>query len=371
MIDFEIGDELELLVETTRQFAVDHLGGVSREAESARRVDDAVRDTYGEIGLDGLELPESLGGAALGCLARCLVNEELAAEDVGAAMALDVLGPALYPALELGGERAAADLRATCEARPGARAVLITESDDRDPKAPLSLEAAWVPADDVAAVMVLGPNGACWVRDGITTEPLRGAGLRAAGASRLSIDRALVHASWLDPAAVGRALARCRLHVASLLVGVLRAACDFSRTYATERQAFGRPIAHHQALAFLITDMTIALESTRLLVHEAAWRLDAGLPTATDAASALAEAIDAARFIGPSGVQILGGHGFMADYPVEKHMREARALGLLAGGLDAAVDDAGRALCETDHPLALSHLARSSRSVSSTSEGAA
>jgi len=134
---------------------------------------------------------------------------------------------------------------------------------------------------------------------------------------------------------------------------VLRHACEFSRGYALEREAFGRPIAHHQALAFLITDMRMALDGARLLVHEAAWRLDAGQPDAGAAAAAHAQCLEAARFIGPNGVQILGGHGFMADYPMEKAMREARALGLWLGGLDAAIEDAGRALCALDAPVDL------------------
>jgi alkylation response protein AidB-like acyl-CoA dehydrogenase len=156
-----------------------------------------------------------------------------------------------------------------------------------------------------------------------------------------------------SPLGAARARARARLYVASLLLGVLRAACDYSREYAKERRAFGKPIAHHQALAFLITDMQMALDGARLLVHEAAWRLDAGLSAESAAASAFAECIDASRLIGPNGVQILGGHGFMADYPVEKHMREARALGLLFGGFDAAVEESGRQLITHESPLAI------------------
>jgi alkylation response protein AidB-like acyl-CoA dehydrogenase len=81
-------------------------------------------------------------------------------------------------------------------------------------------------------------------------------------------------------------------------------------------------------------------------VHEAAWRIDEGLPCAAHAAAAFAQCIEASRLIGPAGVQILGGHGFMADYPMEKAMRESRALGLWLGGFDAAIEDAGRALCD-------------------------
>ena len=65
--------------------------------------------------------------------------------------------------------------------------------------------------------------------------------------------------------------------MASLLVGVMRQAAEFSREYAMQREAFGRPIAHHQGLTFLITDMLAAVDGARLLLHEAAWRVDRGI----------------------------------------------------------------------------------------------
>jgi alkylation response protein AidB-like acyl-CoA dehydrogenase len=99
--------------------------------------------------------------------------------------------------------------------------------------------------------------------------------------------------------------------------------------------------------------MQMALDGARLLVHEAAWRVDAGLPCEAEAAAAFAQCIEAQRQIGPAGVQILGGHGFMADYPMEKAMRESRALGLWLGGFDRAVEDAGRVLCDAPDPFAL------------------
>jgi len=339
-------DDLRLIAETARRFGEDVLLPRMRSAEADRAVDSETQRAFAEIGLAGLELPEELDGAGLGCVARVLVNEELGASDAGAALALDRLGPALYPILEMGG-----DLSGLASGK--GRALLVTDLDgdfeingDR-----ISGTAAWVPASEAEALVVLANDQAVLVREGWMIEPIRGAGLRAAGAGALHITDAPVRATLSNPKGACRARARARLYVASLMLGILRAACDFSREYAKERKAFGKPIGHHQALAFLITDMQMALDGARLLVHEAAWRLDAGLPSESAAASALAECIDASRSIGPSGVQILGGHGFMADYPVEKHMREARALGLLFGGYDAAVEESGRLLCENDAPL--------------------
>ena len=126
---------------------------------------------------------------------------------------------------------------------------------------------------------------------------------------------------------------------------MLTDAAGFSRTYALDRVAFGKPIAHHQALAFLIVDMYVAVERVGLLIEDAARAIDAADDRAVGAAAAaFVDAVEASRFVGSNGVQILGGHGFMRDFPVEKAMRDARALGLLAGGCDAAREDAGAAL---------------------------
>jgi alkylation response protein AidB-like acyl-CoA dehydrogenase len=124
------------------------------------------------------------------------------------------------------------------------------------------------------------------------------------------------------------------------MLGQMGFAAEYSRRYALDRIAFGKPIAHHQALAFLIVDMRMAVDGAREMVREAAWRLQSGLPYASAAAAAFLEAIDAGLFVGPNAVQILGAAGFMRDHPVEKAMRELRTLSLLAGGADAARDDA-------------------------------
>jgi alkylation response protein AidB-like acyl-CoA dehydrogenase len=238
----------------------------------------------------------------------------------------------------------------------GARAALVFEADAALSEANGRVlgTVPWVPADRVELLVLLGAERVLLLRDGIERTPLRGAGLRAAGASELRLAGARVVASWRDAAGAARALARARLYLASLLLGVLREAAEFSRRYALQRVAFGRPIAHHQALAFLIADMRSAVDGARLLVHEAAWHADQGLAFETLAAAAYAETIEASTFVGPNGIQILGGHGFMQDYPVEKYAREARALGLLLGGVDLAREEAGRALVAAKPPVALS-----------------
>jgi alkylation response protein AidB-like acyl-CoA dehydrogenase len=357
MFDFELGEDLGLIVETARSFARDELFPKLREHEGARAVQPAIRKTFAEIGLAGLELPESLGGAGLGALARALVNEELAAGDAGAALALDPLGPALYPLLELGGEAALRRFALPLLEVEGARAVLVGGADaELEIGDAVSGRVPWVPSDRVDLLVILRDDDAVVVRAGIELEELRGSGLRAAGASELRLKAAPAVARWNNPLGAARARARARLYMASLLVGVMRQAAEFSREYALERKAFGRPIAHHQGLAFLITDMRAAVDGARLLLHEAAWRVDRGVECEAAAAEAFAEVVDASLLVGPNGVQILGGHGFVQDYPVEKYMRESRALGLVLGGSDAAREEAGQALCAAASGVSLSHV---------------
>jgi len=355
MFDLDPGEDLELIVETAKTFAKEALTPKLREHEHERAIEPSVVKSYAEMGLAGLELPESLGGAGLGALARVLVNEELAAGDAGAALALDPLGPALYPLLEVGGEEALRNFALPLLGQSGARAVLVWDADAQlEVGASVSGRVPWVPSDRVDLLVLLGPDEVVVVRAGIVSRRLHGAGLRAAGASELELDSAPIAARWTDPAGAARALARARLYVTSLLVGVLRETAEFSMDYARHREAFGRPIAHHQGLAFMITDMRSAVDGARLLLYEAAWRVERGHAAEAAAASAFVEAVEASRLVGPNAVQILGGHGFMQDYPMEKHMRESRILGLTLGGVDHAREAAGRALEETASGVALS-----------------
>jgi alkylation response protein AidB-like acyl-CoA dehydrogenase len=355
VIDFALEPEVALLQQTARELARDRLAPAERRHEAERGVDDALRAVFDEVGLARVELPEAAGGAALGARARAGVLEELGAGDAGAALALDPLGPAAYVLEELAGAEALAAWVDPLLAEPGARAVLVYDHRPRlhEQGGRVTGRFPWVPADRVDLLVVLEMERAYAVREGIALEPVRGAGLRAAGASELRLDGAPVADSWVSTPATRRAHARARVYVASLLVGVMQRAFEYSRDYALERVAFGRPIAHHQALAFLIADLATAVEGCRALVHDAAWRLDRGDDAVEACAGAFVECCEQAMFVTPNAIQLLGGHGFMQDHPVEKFMRDARALTLLLGGVDAAREDSGRDLADAAVPLAL------------------
>lgn len=362
MFSFDPDDELGLIVETARRFASAELVPRVREHESARSVLPSVAEVFQETGLDGLEIPETSGGAGLGALARVLVNEELGGADAGAALALDRIAPAVYPILEMGDDTLLDSLFSPMlEEGSRLRAVLVDASDSAMRIGEtVSGRVPWVPADRVDLVMIVDRDEIIALREGFEALPVHVSGLRAAGGVELRFEEAPIIGRWRDQMACNRAMARARLHAASLLIGVMRDACEFSRQYAMERMAFGRPIAHHQGLAFLIADMASAVDGARLLVHEAAWQIDCGIGCASTAAAAAsfayAEAIEASILVGPSSVQILGGHGFMQDYPVEKSMRECRALGLMWGGLDGARDIAALSVCDDTPRFSLSRV---------------
>jgi alkylation response protein AidB-like acyl-CoA dehydrogenase len=333
MIDFDITGDQEILLDTVQRFVRQELEPAMRASEAARTVPDSAVDTWESLGLMALEAP----GEELGMLTRCLVNEVLGHADPGAALALDRVGPAAHALWAVAGIDAVEGI-VSDRAR---RAWLATADDGalRVGNTTVNGVLHWAPAG-VTDLCLVTADGIALVRGPFPESALRGAGLRAAAPVRLELrDAPVTRFTGVDP---GPVVAAARLHVASLLVGVLEAASSYARGYAMERVAFGRPIAHHQALTFLLMDMHTAVTGARLLLHEAAWRFDAGAPAAEAAATAFAEAAEQSAFIGPAGVQVLGGLGFMQDYPVEKHMREARALGLLYGGLDRAREDAMR-----------------------------
>lgn len=342
-MDFGIGEDDQLILDSLTDFGAEQLRPAMRAHEAARGVAAGVAAAFGEMGFERLELGEAAGGAGLGMLTRVLANAALAKADAGATVALDRLGPALYALAELGGEAAVARFALPVLERPGARAVLVTEEEDRAVATGERVQGAvaWAPTDRADLVVGLGPASG-WVLEGPGRAlPVPGAGLHAAGASRIEFE-GKVAAVWMDEAAAARALARTRTAAGALMVGVMEDATEFSREYAKGRVAFGQPIAHHQGLAFLIVDLYTAVAEARLLVEDAARRIDRGEDAVQPAAAAFVACVEASRLVGPNGVQILGGHGFMRDFPVEKAMRDVRALGLLAGGVHRAQDEAAR-----------------------------
>jgi len=128
-----------------------------------------------------------------------------------------------------------------------------------------------------------------------------------------------------------RALDSGRLGIAAVATGLAQGSLDAAVAYAKERQTFGRPIIDHQGLGFLLADMTAAVESARAVTLEAARRRDRGLPFSRQASIAKLVATDAAMKVTTDAVQVLGGFGYTKEFPVERHMREAKVMQIFEG----------------------------------------
>jgi len=127
-------------------------------------------------------------------------------------------------------------------------------------------------------------------------------------------------------------LASMHIATASAAVGVANAAFEYSRDYAKEREVFGVKVAQKQAIAFMLAEMRTEIEAIRLLTWEAAWKLDQGREDASNEAYlAYTGAIDMAMMVTDHAVQILGGHGYIREHPVEMWMRNGRGFATFTG----------------------------------------
>ncbi|MEE2830243.1 MAG: acyl-CoA dehydrogenase family protein [Myxococcota bacterium] len=319
-MDFATTEIEGMLIESATTFAERCLRPRERSHEKAGEPDAETRRAWAECGLD--MLADSSGELEVSGPGRVQVLRALAAADGAATLALWLPALARSAAQSLGvipGE----ELTLTA-------VLLEPEVEGVDWPRPC------LPMGQGKAVLVLGREGD-WGLARVETEGVLSLGLKAAGmASATFVDWEQRGSVAPEQAAAVRA--SVRLSAAALLVGIACAARDYVAGYLPERVAFGKPLSEHQGLAFLFADMAMATEAADLLVCRAAWELDCDRPEA--AVDAWLQAREAALRVTDLGVQLLGGHGYMDDHPVEKWMRDARALALLFGGEDEALREA-------------------------------
>ena len=162
-------------------------------------------------------------------------------------------------------------------------------------------------------------------------------GMRASSTAQMIFESARLpdgHLVGDEGSGLGIALAALdagRLGIAACATGLAQAALDAAVSYARERRQFGRPVIDFQGLSFMLADMATAVAAARALYLSAARRKDAGLPYGTQAAMAKLFASDAAMRVTTDAVQVLGGYGYVEDFPAERYMREAKALQIVEG----------------------------------------
>jgi hypothetical protein len=160
-------------------------------------------------------------------------------------------------------------------------------------------------------------------------------GLRAAAMGRLVLEGVHLPADALLADGAADAYADCvrlaRIGWAALACGTSKAVLDYVIPYVNERKAFGEPISHRQAVAFMVANIGIELEGARLVALRAAARAEQGRSFAREAALARKLSAEYGMQIGNNGVQLLGGHGYVKEHPVERWYRDLRAIGVMEG----------------------------------------
>ncbi len=184
--------------------------------------------------------------------------------------------------------------------------------------------------DHGPTLFIVEPGGS-----GLSIEPDPAMGIRAAATGRLLLENVKLPegARLGEPATFAECVQLGRLGWCALAVGTGQAVLDYLIPYVNERKAFGEPISHRQAVAFTVANVAIELDGMRLATYRAASRVDQGLPFAREVALARRLCAERGMAIGSDGVQMLGGHGYVKEHPVERWYRDLRAAGVMEGGL--------------------------------------
>ena len=361
VFDLTPTEDEQMLVDVVTEFAEEVVRPAAPDANEACAAPEALLKASLDIGLPVLGLPESLGGVAeeRSAMAGTLVAEALAKGDMGLAVAALAPG-AVATAIGLWGtdEQQQTYLPAfTGQDVPAAALALSERTVLFDVLSPATTAArdgegfvlngvkSAVPRGAEAELFVVGADldgsPALFLVEsstpGLTVEADPSMGVRAASLTTLALSDVSLPAESLLGSADGSTYTECvrlsRLAWCALAVGTGQAVLDYVTPYVKEREAFGEPIANRQSVAFMVANIAIELQAMRLLTWKAAARAAAGKDFSKQVALARTACADKGMQIGLDGVQLLGGHGFVKEHPVERWYRDLRAIGVMEGAV--------------------------------------
>jgi len=359
VFDLTPTEDEQMLVDVVSEFATEVVRPAAAEADEACAAPDALLKASLEIGLPILGIPEELGGISetRSAMAGTLVAEALAKGDLGLAVA----------ALAPGSVATALGLWGTDEQQ---QTYLPAFTGDEVPAAALALNEPRVLFDVLSPATTATRSADGYVLNGVKSLVARGAdaelfvvgaslegrpvlflvesgaaglevegdpamGVRAASLTRLTLTDVTVPADAVLGETDGSTYTECvrlsRLAWCALSIGTAQAVLDYVTPYVKEREAFGEPIAHRQSVAFMVANIAIELQSMRLVTYKAASRVAQGIDATREIALARKLCADKGMQIGLDGVQLLGGHGFVKEHPVERWYRDLRAIGIMEG----------------------------------------
>lgn len=366
-INFNLSDEQKELLDLAEKFTKEEIIPNAAHYDQTGEYPWPIIKKAHSLGLMNLHIPQKYGGLGLGTLDGCLISEKIAYGCTGILTAVEANGLGSMPIMIAGNEEQKKKYLGMLIEEPVVCAYGVTEPGAGSDVAGIKTRAEkkgdewvingqkmWITNGGVASFYFVlartNPDPKCpaskaftgFIVDRDTPGVIPGRkeknmGQRASDTRGITFEDVVVKKENVligegagFKVAMG-AFDQTRPPVASGAVGLAQRALDESTKYAMERKTFGVPIANHQAVAFMLADMAIGVESARLCYQKAAWMADQGIRNTLYASIAKCYAGDVANKAATDAVQIFGGNGFNSDYPVEKLMRDAKIYQIYEG----------------------------------------
>lgn len=367
MINFELTEEQKALQEMAREFAENEMRPNAAKYDKGEEFPEEIYKKAFDVGFISAEIPEELGGGGLSHLDTVIISEELARGCAGMYTTIMATSLAFTPIILMGNDEQKKKYLTPFTEKYGLAAFCLTEREAGSDAGSLKTKAVKSGNEYII-------NGSkCFITNGgkadlyvvfALTAPDKGArgmsafivpkdtpglsigkeedkmGHRASNTSELFFEDVKVPAeNLLAKEGMGfiiamKTLDQTRAPVGAGGVGVARAALEYAVDYAKTRIQFGKPIALFQSIAFKIAQMAAEIDAARFLVWRAAWLLDQGMPCGKESGMAKFFGSDMAMKTTTNALDILGGYGYMKDYPMEKLMRDAKLLQIYEGTND-------------------------------------
>ena len=358
-------EEQRMIRDMARDFAREQLAPNAAQWEKDHWIADTAVSQMGGLGLLGMVVPEEWGGAYSDYIAYALAVEEVAAGCASTAAMMSVhssvgCGPILKFGTDAQKRAYLPDMAsgrkigcfALTEPQAGSEANnLKTRALLKNGKWVLSGNKLFVTNGKRAKVAIvfavtdpeLGKKGLSAfivptdTPGFLVNRPEHKLGIRASDTCAVTLEEcAIAEENLLGPRGKGLAIALSnleggRIGIASQALGIARAALDAALAYAKDRKQFGVPLTGHQSIANMLADMHTRINAARLLIHHAARMRTEGLPCLSEASQAKLYASELAEWVCSKAIQIHGGYGYLEDYPVERHYRDARITQIYEG----------------------------------------
>jgi butyryl-CoA dehydrogenase len=365
-VDFQLTEDQLLVQKLAREFATEEVLPKAAEIDREHRHPKELVARMAELGFLGVAVPDEFGGAGLDHVSYALVMEEVSRACASTGVIMSVNNSLVCDPINRFGTEAqkkswltplAQGKKLGCfalsepEAGSDAAAQRTTATRQADGSWVISGTKTWITNGPVADVCVLFtmndrpaghkgitafilPMDAKGVRCGAPDDKL---GIRGSKSSQIFLDDVVLSADHvLGEVGGGFKVAMStldggRIGIAAQAVGIGRAALEDSVGYAQTRKTFGKPIGQHQAIGFKLADMATEVDAARLLTLRAAWLKDHKQPYGKEAAMAKLFASDVANRAAREAIQVFGGNGYVTEYPVERHFRDAKITEIYEG----------------------------------------